>query len=901
MNESCRPVRRSGAGWNSSPRKVEVGVAAWALLAVLAAACGPPAQVAPPQEAGPAPAADGADAGPPAARLEEAAPGVDPSIIPGVEAWSRPSPPPLGATPARDAAPPTVDALAPYFTDSPLREALAAYQRADNAAAAAAFEAFAATAAPADPRRRPAELLALLARRDAGEHTPTATALEGLAASWPDLNDHLHYHAATAHLDAGRWAEAATVADRIPQGSTLWGRAREVRARAQWSAGRGAEAAATLDEAAARDGQALRSTAWALRGRIAATREGQPAATRYLLEQAIRFPTTSEGRAALKALGRKPKLSARDRLRLGDALHRAQRHDAALSVLGGLAPDDPGCREARGTKGRGPTDDARVTCGWCRGRYLAARTLEKKKQASAAWAAFEDALSCTADLGVRADATFAAGRNRAKAGDRATAERLLGEHVERFADRTTVDDALVLLAGLAREGGDPAAADALLMRIVEQHPGGDQVDQAAWDLVWPRIADGRYAEALAFADQVLAVAPRETHYRAEGRVRYWRGRLLLHLGRDEEARTDFVRVLAEHPLSWYALLSYARLVAHDPEAAREQLAAMVAASSPPPDPLAQIPARLWAEDHFRRGVELHRLGLTSAAQREFDAVPDHPVAPPTADTGAPPASEEGGEERPGGTPAPTREGQEEPSAEAPPHSEAAAAPPVGTQATPPAADEGAAWLWTRVALLHEARAWHLGMRLARPEEPVFGQFWPTSRNSRVWSLAHPQAFSELVERWADARAIPSAWVYAIAREESGFNPTIESWANAVGLMQIIMPTAEMLAKGTDIKPTRAALQDPAVALELGTKYLAKLLREHGVIPLASAGYNAGSGSVRRWRRAFGDRELDEFVERITYDEARGYAQRVTRSVARYLWLYEGRMLVLPLDPPGAPE
>ncbi|PKN56691.1 MAG: hypothetical protein CVU56_14835 [Deltaproteobacteria bacterium HGW-Deltaproteobacteria-14] len=743
---------------------------------------------------------------------------ADPSRIPGLEPATEPGPPPLIATPPADAEPPAVDALGPYFAAPPLAEALANYLAGENASAARVFAAFA-EASPDDVRARPARFMALLALHDAGEATPTATDLEAMAAEWPEIADYAWYYAASAHVLARRWEAALAAVDRVPARSTLWGRARELRARAQVGAGHAAAAIATLTEVKTARPEELRSSAWELLAKLETEARNRAGARAALIEEAIRFASSADGRGAYAALGKRPALDATQRFRLGSALYDAHRHSQALAVLAGIEETD----------GR-----------WCRARYLEARTREKMKQSKAAWEQFERALTCTDDAGVYGDATFSGGRNRLKAGELDAAERLLKEHVARFPERSTVDDCLVMLADIARQRKDDAGADALLLKLVEGHQG-DQVDEAAWDLLWPRIADGRFDEALAMADQVLSVAPRETHYRAEGRVRYWRGRLLLYLGRDEEAFADFERVLTDHPLSWYAILAYARLVQRDPVGAPETLARIVAASEIPPDPLERIPARLWRDPTFRRGLELARLGLSASAQRELEAAPD------------------------------------------------------------PSGPEARAWLWTKASLYYTAGAWHLGMRLARPREDDFGQAWPRAWHARVWRLAHPRAFSELVERWATARGIDAAWVYSIAREESGFNPNIESWANAIGLMQIIMPTAEMLARGTDIDPTRAALQDPAVALELGTKYLAKLLGQHPVIPLASAGYNAGGGSVRRWRREFGDRELDEFVERISYTEARGYAKRVTRSVARYTWLYAGRMLVLPLDPPGPPD
>jgi soluble lytic murein transglycosylase len=120
-------------------------------------------------------------------------------------------------------------------------------------------------------------------------------------------------------------------------------------------------------------------------------------------------------------------------------------------------------------------------------------------------------------------------------------------------------------------------------------------------------------------------------------------------------------------------------------------------------------------------------------------------------------------------------------------------------------------------------------------------------------------------------------------------------------MQIILPTAKSLARDTPHAPTRENLMRPAVAIELGTKYLEKLLGRHKVIPLASAGYNAGGGAVSKWRKQFGDVDLDEFVERIPYREANLYAKSVTQTLARYLWLYQGELLALDLRPIGAPE
>ena len=295
-------------------------------------------------------------------------------------------------------------------------------------------------------------------------------------------------------------------------------------------------------------------------------------------------------------------------------------------------------------------------------------------------------------------------------------------------------------------------------------------------------------------------------------------------GKNDAAIEGWKSVLSAYPLSWYALMAHERLERLG--LAKEALQAIVTQTQTPPDPLARIPSAMVGSVRFRKGVALARMGLMKNARREFARL------------------------------------------------DIAGEP-----------EERRSWTWTLIALYDQVGAHDSATALARAEEPWFGQTWPVGDMRRLWELAHPQAYAEPIGRWATARKISPFWIWAIMREESSFNPTIESWANATGLMQIILPTAKSLVRGTKIPPTKASLRQPEIAIELGSKLLGQLLKEHPSIPLASTGYNAGSGATRSWRKRFGHLELDRLVEHITYKEARGYAKRVSRSVARYSWLY----------------
>ena len=64
----------------------------------------------------------------------------------------------------------------------------------------------------------------------------------------------------------------------------------------------------------------------------------------------------------------------------------------------------------------------------------------------------------------------------------------------------------------------------------------------------------------------------------------------------------------------------------------------------------------------------------------------------------------------------------------------------------------------------------------------------------VWSLAFPVHFAEDINKNAKMRNLDAFLVLSLMREESHFNPKARSTANAVGLMQLMMPTAVNIAE-----------------------------------------------------------------------------------------------------------
>jgi soluble lytic murein transglycosylase len=133
-----------------------------------------------------------------------------------------------------------------------------------------------------------------------------------------------------------------------------------------------------------------------------------------------------------------------------------------------------------------------------------------------------------------------------------------------------------------------------------------------------------------------------------------------------------------------------------------------------------------------------------------------------------------------------------------------------------------------------------------------------------------------------------AFVLAIIRQESEFEPAVVSHANAHGLMQLIPSTARMQAQREGMTFQRAALTtDPQYNMTLGSAHLADLVDEWGgSYVLAVASYNAGSHNARQWIGDWGDPrsssvDVVDWIELIPFSETRNYVQRVMENLQVY--------------------
>ncbi len=160
---------------------------------------------------------------------------------------------------------------------------------------------------------------------------------------------------------------------------------------------------------------------------------------------------------------------------------------------------------------------------------------------------------------------------------------------------------------------------------------------------------------------------------------------------------------------------------------------------------------------------------------------------------------------------------------------------------------------------------------------------------------YPFRREALIVREAAANGLPPALVYGVIRQESLFQTSARSGAGATGLMQVMPGTGRYLLRQEN-RRGRPDLKDPEVNVKLGARYLAMMLREFDGDRIAAlAGYNAGPGRPKRWRRQAPGLAADEFLEAMPLLEPRDYVKRVLFFEAAYAVLHGVPVEPLPLE------
>lgn len=169
-------------------------------------------------------------------------------------------------------------------------------------------------------------------------------------------------------------------------------------------------------------------------------------------------------------------------------------------------------------------------------------------------------------------------------------------------------------------------------------------------------------------------------------------------------------------------------------------------------------------------------------------------------------------------------------------------------------------------------------------------------------LRFPLPYEREVDAAARQAQLPSEWIYTVLRTESLYDPRAVSRVGALGLLQLMIPTARQVAtRGGLPVPQRDDLFRPEVNIALGARYLRELFeRFEQRFILTLAAYNAGPNRVPQWLPEK-PVEADIWIENIPYNETRSYVQRALASYVILSWRRTGEPAPLTplLQPVGA--
>lgn len=410
-------------------------------------------------------------------------------------------------------------------------------------------------------------------------------------------------------------------------------------------------------------------------------------------------------------------------------------------------------------------------------------------------------------------------------GDRTTYVSLVRALVDDHPDTRWAEEALNALA-THYSGDDDAEADRVFRELARRFPRGRFADRAAWKIGWQAYKRGQFGQAAATFEAAAAAFPR-ADYRPSWL--YWAARARDQVGQQPAAIVLYRVVASDYLNSYYGRLA-SRVLASRREAPVRPLV-VTERVSPSSATLALVPN----EPVIRAlaGAELYDEALreTEYARQAWG---DSPVL----------------------------------------------------QAT-------VAWIRHQRALGADAGDRFADLRgaitMMRRAYPQFMAAGGEQLPPDILRVIFPLDYWPLIKKYSDAHGFDPFLMTALIAQESTFTPDVRSSANAVGLMQLIPPTARRYASKLGLRYSAAMLTQPETNVRLGMRYFKDLMDRFGGAHFALASYNAGEGRISRWiteRQGFAQ---DEFIDDIPFSETQNYVKRILGTADDYRRLYGDRV------------
>ncbi len=424
-------------------------------------------------------------------------------------------------------------------------------------------------------------------------------------------------------------------------------------------------------------------------------------------------------------------------------------------------------------------------------------------------------------------------------GDFAAAEKTLLDFVAAAPSHARAAEFLFDAARVAERDNRLADAAQLWLRIPTEYPSSEYVYRAMFlaGICYYRLADYASAQTTFSQAQALATTPAE-----KAGAYFWMGKSQAARGDNASAQTTWQQAATIDPTGYYSERARDILagkapftppqvidvgIDHQSELRQAELWMFTTFNYPTNTDLS-VPGPMAGDPRFIRGQEFWRLGLYDQAEAEFNALREGAVSDPLTS-------------------------------------------------------------YRLAVYLSDLGMYRQAILSARQVLDLAGL-------DDAGTLTAPVLFShirfgtyypDLVAPAAQEYNFNPLFIWSTIRQESLFDPSIQSSAGAFGLMQILPVTGADLAArlGWPKDYTQSDLLLPQVNLTLGQEYLATQRDAlSGDLYAALAGYNGGPGNAAGWQSlANGDPDL--FVEIVRFDETRQYLMGIYEVFNIYSRLY----------------
>ena len=398
-----------------------------------------------------------------------------------------------------------------------------------------------------------------------------------------------------------------------------------------------------------------------------------------------------------------------------------------------------------------------------------------------------------------------------------------------FPNTTFAPSAFVAVGRIAEDAKNATDAAYFFKTAVASFKGTAEVAQAQFDLAWEAHDARNFNESSQLLTEHLAFYVDKNNDN-RGRAGYWAARDSERAGKLAEARALYQAVLGRYDANWYGYLAKQRL---------DSLTSRVPQKNFPSDSLigravanlqiitvAEETAGEAEEVNIRKSDELTNVGLDQWALDELGpASQAHPDSPK---------------------------------------------------------------INLAIAQVYRGQEDNVrGLNVLKRSFPDYSQMKPEEMTREQWDVFYPLAYWDIIVQESRARNLDAFQVAGLIRQETVFNPRARSSARAYGLMQVLVPTAQLTARkyGVDRSITAEALYEPRLNVQLGTAYLRDQIDKFGRIEYVAAAYNAGPMRAVQWRSSL-PAEIDEWAEAVPFKETRGYVQGVVRNRLQYERLYD---------------